>query len=190
MTKTKHQKNKQSKNKPKPRGKIKQGRSISVWPIIKALIKMTLTVVGTVSAIFGILSLFSDISVEALKPLQRGDLKSTPIQITNNSFLAIHDVSYICKPKIIKTDTLNVFTKEGITGPKIIINKLERGESATIRLPFWWLGGPVILTDFDLTITYKTLPFMSFMSEKSFRFASASNSDGEIILLKRAISEN
>ncbi len=162
-----------------------QSGKAKLWILAKTLI------VFFVSGI-GFLSLFSDISVEALMPLEKGNLKSVPIQIKNNSYVSIYDVSYTCRARSLineKGGKIIVYNK-GVTPHNFGIKKLNRNEATTVGLPFTFVAGKIVSADFDFVVTYKPFWLSPFTLRKPYRFASSKNNETEVFLLKKAVSEN
>ena len=191
MSKSKSQKKRKWKNKNKTK-QSKQNVSIkSKTPQTKRLKNIFwvfLALLGGVAAYF---SLLPDISSEALKPLKRGNLATCPMNITNNGFLPIYDVSYVCKARELINEKGGkiIACNKGISPRNFVIEKLDRNETTTTGLPFTFVAGQIVSADFDFVIIYKPFWFSPFTLKKAFRFASAANDKGDIFLLHRSISE-
>jgi hypothetical protein len=190
MSKSKNIKEKHKKsNKPK----TYKGKPLKHPKKRKAKLFWTLfiTSICLFGSIGGILSLFADITVESDMPLTKGDLKSAPIMITNNSLVPIHDVTYICRARELVNENGGkiIAYNKGVSPRNFVIEKLGRNETTTTGLPFTFVAGKIVLADFDFVVIYKPFWLCPYTLKSSFRFASTQNDKGEIFLLKRAISE-
>jgi len=186
MSKSKSPKKRKQKNKTKQRVSIKPET-----PKTKKLKKYFLVFLALLGGIASYFSLLPDISVEALKPLQKGNLATCPMNITNNGFLPIYDISYICKARELineKGGKIIAYNK-GISPRNFVIEKLNRNETTTTGLPFTFVAGQIVSIDFTFIIIYKPFWLSPFTLKKPFRFASAANDKGENFLLHRSISE-
>ena len=157
----------------------------------KARLFLIITTIGLFGSIAGILSVFANITVESDMPLTRGDLKSAPIIITNNSLVPIHDVTFICRARELvneKGGKIIAYNK-GVSPPNFVVEKLGRNESTTTGLPFTFVAEKIVSADFDFVVTYKPFWLCPYTLKSPFRFASSQNDKGEIFLLKRATSE-
>jgi len=150
-----------------------------------------ITSIGLFGSIAGIFSVFADITVESDMPLTKGDLKSAPIIITNNSLVPIYDVTYICRARELVNEKGGkiIAYNEGVSPLNLVIEKLGRNESTTTGLPFTFVAEKIVSADFDFVVIYKPFWLCPYTLKSPFRFASTQNDKGEIFLLKRAISE-
>ena len=123
-------------------------------------------------------------------PLKKGDLKTVPIQISNNSFVSIYDVSYIRKPRELINEKGGKFIALRVSPLNLIIKKLDRNESTTTGLHFIFLAESIVSADFDFVVIYKPFWLSPFSLKKPFRFAYTLNDKGETFLLHRAIQES
>jgi len=184
-SKKKHKKlNKPKTYKGKPPKKPKKQKTRLFWTIF-------ITSIGLFGSIVGILSLFANITVESDMPLAKGDLKSAPIIITNNSLVPIHDVTFVCMARELvneKGGKIIAYNK-GVSPRNFVIEKLGRNESTTTGLPFTFVAGKIVSADFDFVVIYKPFWLCPYTLKSPFRFASTKNDKGEIFLLKRSISE-
>ncbi|MCK4469595.1 MAG: hypothetical protein KAU60_14725 [Desulfobacterales bacterium] len=191
MAKSKQRKKREKKRRSNIAKRQADRKPSSIFPRLKTVAKFFIGCVTVLASIAGVLSLSSNICVEAKPPLKTGDLSSSPICISNNSLLPIHDVSYVCEVRELKNKEGGkiIIYEKGVTPTGFIIAKLGKGETATTGLPFTFVAAPIASVDFEFVVTYRPFWICPFTMEKPFRFASAVNDRGEIFLLPRSISE-
>lgn len=161
---------------------------------VSHLWKRVFSVIVGASALASILSLFLSLLPQvSVRPEGRLDPQnpfSTPFVISNSGLTGINEITFLCRLRHATNDQggkVIAYNKGGrLAGFKI--SQIASGESATVRLPFAWIGGTTVSADFDFVLEYRP-SYYPLRKEATFRFATARQQDGTLVWLPRAKAE-
>jgi hypothetical protein len=156
--------------------------------------KRVLSVIGGAGTLASLLSLLlSFLPQVSVRPEGRLDPQnpfSNPFVISNSGLTGINEVTFLCRLRHATNDQggkIVAYNKGGrLAGFKI--SQIAPSESATVRLPFAWIGGTLVSADFDFVLEYRP-SYYPLRKEATFRFATAPQQDGTLVWLPRAKAE-
>ena len=134
------------------------------------------------TALTAFYSFSPNISITSLAPFEPSDPFSGPFSISNNGYLAIHDVEALCGLKSVEFTNRSFISEISVATDQDKAFKISPGESITarcrvpetIRVP---KAVQVKSADISLWLTFRP-SFLFWRKERWFRFVLEKSSDG------------
>lgn len=179
---------------PKHKGSKKSGgwqprAQASQKSYAKKWISHALWVLGIFGTFLGIYAFWVPrLSIATQSSLDPNNPLATPFVVSNNGYLPVFNVDFICGIGHLDFANGSRFEEFGMTTTEMHEDRIGTDEQATVRCDWMVKGSPI--TDGDISIIVKFEPFMfPKQRDKSFRFVSVRNSSGNLQWIPKPLSK-
>lgn len=137
--------------------------------------------VGILASFVGIYSFWVPrLSVSVLTALEPSAPLSTQFAISNDGYLAIYDVTFVCGVEQLKFKAGSGIERIGFTNPKLVEKRIGPSKKATVTCD--WLinrDAPISKGDISIIVTFRP-SWYPLQKNESFRFITVEASDGTL----------
>ena len=150
-------------------------------------LKVVLFFLGIPGIYIGALNLVPKFSISPLSSLNPSDPFATPFEISNNGYIDLYDVRFLCSYKDVEsiygskilTPGADEETTGGFTSDSLAVEHLDRGRKATITCPFpFVLPGPISKADIRIVISFRP-EWLLWKKHHVNRFTMAKDAAGQ-----------
>ncbi len=117
------------------------------------------------------------LSVAPLSSLDSNNPLATPFAVSNDGYLPISNVDFICGIGHLDFENGSRFEEFGMTTTQMHEKRIGPNEQATVRCDWMVQGSPIVSGDISIIVRFETF-MIPHQFDKSFRFVAVQRADG------------